>query len=662
MTAPDQDSTDPFYTETPPHILAKFAAIEAERKAQEAAHQASQPVQPANPGPSSDTSVKEHLRSIPMLDFYRANFPVKAERPLAPPRHLVSCFNSVFHSGGDKNPQLDINTDKNIYHCHACGVSGDMIDLLAVKYQRQDHNNRCPSEAVDQVIEFAASELLPGQTYRNVSGVLVFAARDNPEQFPVFQMGTNAAPNHAEFLAESAVSEQKTLVFGPDDSAEDADNFDYAHLAPTLDWKTALNPHGFVARYIEHCSKLDSPPEFHLYNAFLALGMTAGKKIHIAEARPVYANVFICDMGPSGAGKSGAASVLKGVLRQAFPYNPDTGMGVMLPATPASGETLVDTFRPAFTPMTPPGTPRNQRPVTIFHENITGMIEYGELSALMARTARQGNTLDATLMDLYDCDDNRPPSTQSRTFGNVVARGAFGSLITTSQPRRIAKLINKDQVDSGFINRFLFVFGKLGKRKAAPEALPPVTSVVLHLQEIGNWCQKMKNLKGGEVQWDAAAFAVYEEFFHKQLDKLEMSSAIHGRVNVMMKKHLLWLCLDEQSDMITLDIVNRAVTHFWPYMDACIRIVKGQMPEEIQLKTIGQKENELLNGVYRFKQKNSKWPTAAELRKHTLRGAHWSGQDIAKLLKSLVDLGELEVIAPQPGGRGKPMPRYMLAD
>lgn len=42
----------------------------------------------------------------------------------------VSCYNKAAHPRGDRNPSASVNLSKGRYQCFACGISGDVYDLL----------------------------------------------------------------------------------------------------------------------------------------------------------------------------------------------------------------------------------------------------------------------------------------------------------------------------------------------------------------------------------------------------------------------------------------------------------------------------------------------------------------------------------------------------
>ena len=42
----------------------------------------------------------------------------------------VRCLNRAAHPNGDRNPSASVNLGRGLYHCFACGLSGDGYDIL----------------------------------------------------------------------------------------------------------------------------------------------------------------------------------------------------------------------------------------------------------------------------------------------------------------------------------------------------------------------------------------------------------------------------------------------------------------------------------------------------------------------------------------------------
>jgi len=46
----------------------------------------------------------------------------------------VSCFNKDGHPHGDRNPSASVNLGTGRYNCFACGLGGDVYDLMQELY------------------------------------------------------------------------------------------------------------------------------------------------------------------------------------------------------------------------------------------------------------------------------------------------------------------------------------------------------------------------------------------------------------------------------------------------------------------------------------------------------------------------------------------------
>ena len=60
-----------------------------------------------------------------VLERYAARY-----RPHHSGNQKLSCINQDAHPNGDRNPSASVNLNKGLYHCFACGLSGDGYDLM----------------------------------------------------------------------------------------------------------------------------------------------------------------------------------------------------------------------------------------------------------------------------------------------------------------------------------------------------------------------------------------------------------------------------------------------------------------------------------------------------------------------------------------------------
>lgn len=60
-----------------------------------------------------------------ILERYDVRF-----RHTATGNQKVRCLNAAGHPNGDRNPSASISLGRGLYHCFACGLSGDGYDLM----------------------------------------------------------------------------------------------------------------------------------------------------------------------------------------------------------------------------------------------------------------------------------------------------------------------------------------------------------------------------------------------------------------------------------------------------------------------------------------------------------------------------------------------------
>ena len=60
-----------------------------------------------------------------VLERYDVRF-----RPTVTGNQKVRCLNRDAHPNGDRNPSASVNLGRGLYHCFACGISGDGYDIM----------------------------------------------------------------------------------------------------------------------------------------------------------------------------------------------------------------------------------------------------------------------------------------------------------------------------------------------------------------------------------------------------------------------------------------------------------------------------------------------------------------------------------------------------
>jgi len=60
-----------------------------------------------------------------VLDHYQVKY-----NPNKYSNQKISCLNYYAHPHGDRNPSASVSLEKGMYHCFACGTSGDGYSIM----------------------------------------------------------------------------------------------------------------------------------------------------------------------------------------------------------------------------------------------------------------------------------------------------------------------------------------------------------------------------------------------------------------------------------------------------------------------------------------------------------------------------------------------------
>src|SRR5690606_5483764 len=283
---------------------------------------------------------------------------------------------------------------------------------------------------------------------------------------------------------------------------------------PRLDGCKVVPEGSFLEVYMCRTRIADVAEEYHFWNAMISIGFALGRRVKLYDLTPVYGNLFVCTLGHSGSGKSKAKRYLDLLLDMALPHKWEDheSRGVRKVNSPGSAESLIHQFQK---PVTDPANPKK----IMYYASVSGMIDFNELSSLMGRAARTGNVLRPTLMQFYDMEG--VIQTTSMSTGSKEAHEPFASALTTSQPASLKNLLSKQDDDSGFLNRWLFVAGPDKQKVAIGGAHVDMTPAVLPLQRILGWSGTFKDDEF--MEWGPAANEKFTEFFHSRLypDKIK---------------------------------------------------------------------------------------------------------------------------------------------
>ncbi|WKW85455.1 DNA primase [Rhodococcus phage Reynauld] len=664
-------------------FAAKLAALRAQVPTAPAP--APTPTPQASGGASTtDDGAKAELRRLDLLPIYRSWFHPIAERPGTGDEVNLSCFNTTFHGRGDRNPQFGINTRKQTYYCHACNVSGDIVDLAAVHYGFADANYRCPDDQVHVAVKEAGTELLGMQFSMTPAGwqrvpqftALTMAGVQAPQaaQPPVPPV---PAPSPASRGADGATA-PTGMVFGtlnvgavpgPGDDQTNLLPADLAELLPApvlnpddevlgagipLDWRSIVPEGTLMRQYLETVTTDDSPEEYHFWQILTLVGLLCGKDVGLLDAEIVYGNLLVCIVGQTGVGKSRSDRHIERLIDAAVPFNDKiaASTGIMKISGAGSGEYMMKEFHHAIPdPAVNPQKPSDKVPLLV-HPGVRGRVKWSELSEMIGKAAATGATVREKIMELYDAAGDV-------TFGSVTAgkthvKNPFGSVVTTTQPESIKRLLSRDQIQSGFLNRWVFASG-VPKPVIERGILIDVTPVKPAVLQVQQWAQGRRQHARGLLDLTPDGDVELRRFIREEIVPLKRADPLYGRNDLLFKKLCLLLAANAMEFAVSLDTVLRAEKVFG-YVVRC---------QELFGAAMSHSESSEIQDAVLEKIKENFAKTGEGMAGHAIVKAlrrKYNGDDVKKVLRDLESLGRLEQLSPNRSGPGRRPKLYYITE
>lgn len=517
----------------------------------------------------------------------------------------------------DSDPSAWVNTEKQVWHCGGCNAGGDKYDIAAYAHGMSTH----PSD----------------KDYKN--GANFHRLREKMAEDFGYTISTT--PSGATLIIPP--EEEKEERPEPPDAEvinlHDEDFGDESDI-PTLDWRPICPENTFLDEYMKATVIDDVPEEYHFFHALIALGFALGRDVSLFDSVPVYANLFVCTLGRSGTGKSKARRHLDQLLERALPYDHGTATsrGVLKVNAPGSAENLIHQF------MKPQEDPANPKRI-IDYLPVRGLIDFNELSSLVARSKRMGSAMTPTLMQFYDMET--VIQTSSMTTGSKIAKQPFASALTTSQPRALRGLIDATDDASGFLNRWLFIPGREKKRFSVGGVEVDMSGAVLPLQRVQGWAATF----GPErVEWSEEAYMAFDNWFHSTLEPIKKSSSndLLVRIDLTMKKLILLFSANRLEKVVSKQSVLDALYCF-PYLKAAYGIPEAQIGNTIN--------NEISEVIITQVDKYKDGITASKLWDN-IKHRKYDKKRVLDVLTTLTKMGLIEEVKVNAGRVGRPTVRY----
>lgn len=551
---------------------------------------------------------------------------------------MISCPNPAHR---DSNPSAWINLDQQVYFCGGCQEGGDKFTIAALSKGISYENN--PDEFVRLKREMAGDL---GWTPRRTLGGQKYYAHTGPEPVGVVEdtqgsetsdpvsapaPDSNAGGDNAS--ATSLATVTALPVTQPDED-----------LIPEIAWKKMIPNDTFLHRWCSILSGDDLPEEFYFWLGLQAIGGAAGRDVTLFDIPPVYGNLFVCLLGPTGMGKTRSSFSLLDLAHNAlsYDYSDPNSTGLKTITSPASAETLIDSFS---VPVYDPANPKS----IAYYSKVRGLVRFDELAGLVGRANRVGNPLKPTLMEFYDM--NNTVEVSSRGHGRVVAFDPFCSLLSTTQPNSIRRLMGHDDVDSGFMNRWVFAMGPSKPPQSLRLTTLDISPTFPMIQELKAWCSI-----GRQLAWTDQARVYWDAFFQDQVypDKTSDEAGLLTRVDLTLKKLMLLYSINEKRSQVDLDVVERAC-QMYPYLTMSYEYVGGKMSSGI-MEDI---RKAVVDALTKGHNGGGKGMTLRDITRRFPRNHGFPVDKVSRVIKAMIDLGQIdEIVSEKKGPGGNPIVKY----
>lgn len=600
---------------------------------------------------------------------------------------LIRCPNP---SHPDNNPSANCDLERGLFHCFSCDTSGDKYTLAALH-----HGYGADYQAGRNFVELkkkVATDL--GYTITETGGrtILTAPGQTTPAPTPVSfddpnpttgglvhtddgwvnpTTGELVEPNPAPVTPAPQPVQlqpaQPTPAPAPAAPAPsgpvpvsfediDLDDEPVAHVQPQLDWKPAGKNRSFIDRYMD-CTQRDRYPDALGFSAALTcLSFIGGREVTMDMQDRIMGNFGMVMVAATGTGKSRAFAHAKQVLREVMPWKGAElaiatgghvvpGHGVKFMPGAGSGENIIKQFED--TVKMQKGTDHKGEPIyEEEHMPVNGLISFDEFSQFVGKSSATGSTLRERVMNFLDGAYEIENTTN--TQGSYKAVQPFACLNTSVQPSVIHRLMSENDEASGFLNRFMFFTG--AKKPRLPYKVPPVdmSDAVTALKELKDFwdSQGTVNLDDSRI-WQKK-----HDYLSTVSDPLENKQGIYGRLDALLHKLIILLCINECETVITEDILDKAI-YLHKYFIATFEYVSNEMydPSTATDTSASRNEDKVIERLKKVVSKKlaagAQAPaeygaTARDIHQGTRRVLNL--EQLTRILRSLVDAGVLQSV------------------
>lgn len=558
----------------------------------------------------SDAEVERILDTTPYEQQYRLFG--KGDMPqydAATGEHRMRC---PFPSHDDEHPSGSFKVDgngKDVYNCFKCG-GGDIFSIAAAHYGMSTDGGELP------YIKRKLAAQLSGAQVENYGGHEVVATPAVREKIEVEQrranmrlvedieeldaaLGADPEPEPQPETAQPAPAPVEPPPAAGPNAAQETENLDWVSQpiemgdndpemrefnSGKLDCEAVAKDETFLGEYYKDAIRDLVPKEFHLWNGILALSLAVGRTIEFADSEgKSYPNFYAVFVAKSASGKSRSKEKFKGVVELAMPYDeasPRRSGVKMLPQI-GSAESLEKEMQAPLVTLDIDGT--------VSSGNVKGYWYEDEFSSFYKK-ATAGNNNSSRLKEvLTTAFSGGSLGSTALNRGTFYAPEPFLCFDSNVQPGVVRNVMSKDDADSGFLNRIIFIGA--AHRLTAKEEYSFDQHVVdfdypahaARLREINKWCHDTANAQLGPIKFKMEP-DVIRAFNH--IMRTEFKDITHGehaenmlaRMDLHFRRLCVVMCANEMTDTLTMDIFKRTLHLYW-YIKRTSLLIAGKVED-----------------------------------------------------------------------------------
>lgn len=417
---------------------------------------------------------------------------------------------------------------------------------------------------------------------------------------------------------------------------------------PTYNLKDVLpDKNTFLDAFCAEGLKVALPEEFHLFVGLAALSVAVGRSAALKRIEiPTYPNLGICLTANSAAGKGRCMSLGTSVVEAALPFD-DTPLssmmdpeGVWVSHLPGSGEQLIKNLDVSS---------RNEDGKIVRVHTLVSLIQFDEMARFVSKSGGRGeeNSYKSIIIEFADCKDRITTNAGGRS--STVADG-FVSFLTSTQPGHLRSQFGQRDKAGGFLNRFIFPFGRSVKQPAFESVVVDKTLPVMLLRDTHNWVRSLSKTSDSgftpshwyrDEDWTAAAKETYGDFIDRVIDpeceRNTEQADILGRMRVNVLRLILLFAVNLHSQTIEVEHVESALA-LYPYLKACalaltLEIKKTENSENLDL---------ILNAVKKVEASTKPRPASKyDLNRASAEIKNMNLEDFTNAVNKLVQSGQI---------------------